>query len=257
MGMLIVTDLDGTLLDHSTYSYEPARPALAAIRAAQVPLVLATSKTAAEVAPLHAELGLRHMSAIVENGAGLYRHGQVAADADDYDRLRASLDALAPELRRAFKGFGDMGDAEVANVTGLDPASAGRARRRSHSEPGLWQGDQDGLARFQNALAAQGIQAKRGGRFLTLSFGRSKADAMLDLRRELRADRVIALGDAPNDIEMLEAADIGVILPNAHGTAIPILAGEADGRIRRATREGPSGWNDAVLGILHEMETIT
>ncbi|MCE8458362.1 HAD-IIB family hydrolase, partial [Rhodovulum sulfidophilum] len=56
--LLIFTDLDGTLLDHETYSHAEAAPALTALRAAGVPVILASSKTAAEIAPLRAELGL-------------------------------------------------------------------------------------------------------------------------------------------------------------------------------------------------------
>ena len=47
--LVIFSDLDGTLLDHQTYSPAPARPALEALRARAIPLVLCTSKTRAEV----------------------------------------------------------------------------------------------------------------------------------------------------------------------------------------------------------------
>ena len=46
---LIFTDLDGTLIDHHTYSAEAARPALEAARAAGVPVVPCSSKTLAEM----------------------------------------------------------------------------------------------------------------------------------------------------------------------------------------------------------------
>ena len=54
----LLFDLDGTLLDHESYSFAPARPALAALAEIGAGVVLATSKTAAEVAPLRAALGL-------------------------------------------------------------------------------------------------------------------------------------------------------------------------------------------------------
>ncbi|MEM9278462.1 MAG: HAD-IIB family hydrolase, partial [Pseudomonadota bacterium] len=68
--LIFFTDLDGTLLDHETYSHEPAREALDAIRNNDIPLILASSKTAAEIEPLRNELGFDHCEAIVENGAG-------------------------------------------------------------------------------------------------------------------------------------------------------------------------------------------
>lgn len=50
MTLLIFTDLDGTLLDHESYDFTPARPMLARLAAMRAPVVLASSKTAAEIA---------------------------------------------------------------------------------------------------------------------------------------------------------------------------------------------------------------
>lgn len=255
MTLVVFSDLDGTLLDHARYDWRPAAPALAALRRRGVPLVLATSKTAAEVGPLHAELALGETPAIVENGAGVYRPGHADKPATgDYARLRAALDTLPPEIRASFRGFGDMSAAEVARLTGLTEDAAILARRRVFSEPGLWTGTAAGQAAFQAALAAQGIAARQGGRFLTLSFGRSKADAMAEVARDLGATETIALGDAPNDIEMLQSATHGVIVRNDHGPGMPRLPEEASGRIRRTTAPGPAGWSEAVLDLLGETE---
>ena len=54
--MMIVSDLDGTLLDHDSYSYRAATPALAEIRRRGIPLILASSKTRLEMQVLHREL---------------------------------------------------------------------------------------------------------------------------------------------------------------------------------------------------------
>ncbi|GKY87313.1 HAD-IIB family hydrolase [Sinisalibacter aestuarii] len=248
--LVVFTDLDGTLLDHGTYAHDAAGPALAALAARGAPLVLASSKTAAEIAPLHRALRLGRIPAIVENGAAVYRPGEPGRGAAGYARLRRVLDDLPVDLRRGFKGFGEMSAAEVARETGLAPADAARAKRRAHSEPGLWTGSAGGRAAFIAALAAQGVTVRQGGRFLTLSFGGTKADRMTGIAAELGADLTLALGDAPNDVEMLEAADFGVIIRNDHGPGIGPLPGEATGRITRSARPGPEGWNDAVLGFL-------
>jgi len=68
--LIIFTDLDGTLLDHHSYSWRAAEPALKQLREKQIPLVLCTSKTAAEVSQLHRELELT-TPFIVETGPGL------------------------------------------------------------------------------------------------------------------------------------------------------------------------------------------
>jgi len=57
-GMLVVfTDLDGTLLDEETYSWEAAEPALAMLRERGIPWVMVTSKTRAEVEVLRERMG--------------------------------------------------------------------------------------------------------------------------------------------------------------------------------------------------------
>lgn len=50
--MVVFSDLDGALLDHETYEFDAARPALDRLRRDGVPLVLCTSKTRAEVEPI-------------------------------------------------------------------------------------------------------------------------------------------------------------------------------------------------------------
>lgn len=248
--LVVFTDLDGTLLDHHSYDWTPARPAVAELAARRVPLVLASSKTAAEIAPLHAELGLGDTPAIVENGAGVWSPGDVGADVDDYDRLRAALAGLPPGLRAGFRGFSDMTAQEVAQITGLAPVAAERARRRAFSEPGVWTGDDETRRAFLSALAEEGVAARQGGRFLTLSLGATKADRMGEVAAGLGATLTLALGDAPNDVEMLETADYGVIVRNDDGPGIPPLASETTGHVTRTRAPGPAGWNTAVLDFL-------
>jgi len=53
---LVFTDLDGTLLDHNTYGWEEAIPALELCRTRGVPVILVSSKTRAEMAALRCKL---------------------------------------------------------------------------------------------------------------------------------------------------------------------------------------------------------
>jgi hypothetical protein len=53
---IIFTDLDGTLLDHHTYSYVPAMPALERLRETKTPLIMVSSKTRLEIEALRIEL---------------------------------------------------------------------------------------------------------------------------------------------------------------------------------------------------------
>ncbi|MBB4305255.1 mannosyl-3-phosphoglycerate phosphatase [Rhodobium orientis] len=258
MTLIVVTDLDGTLLDHDSYRWDAAQPALDVLKDRGIPLILSSSKTAAEIAPLRDALGFSHCPAIVENGAGILEGGDAAGEdggETPYRRLRAVLDDLPAALREPFAGFGDWTAAEVAKRTGMGTESAVRAQARRFSEPGLWSGDEAGLEAFLAALAKHGVSARRGGRFLTLSFGADKADRMAEIApRYANGDTgptVIALGDAPNDICMLEAADIGIVIANPAHDPLPPLDGEAAGRILRSRLAGPSGWNESLLSVIN------
>ena len=246
---LIFSDLDGTLLDHAHYGWDPAHAALDRLREDGCGLILATSKTAAEVVELRAALGFADWPAIVENGGGILSPGDAVATGDaTYQQLR---DVLA-SLPAGFRGFGDMSAEEVSACSGLSPSDAAKAKARAYSEPGLWTGPDTALDDFLTAARAAGLFVQQGGRFLTLSFGGTKADRMDELTAAMRPVYTVALGDAPNDIQMLERADFGVIVANAASPEIPRLAGEESGRIRRTTREGPAGWADAIFDILNE-----
>jgi mannosyl-3-phosphoglycerate phosphatase len=247
--LLVFSDLDGTLLDHDTYRWDAAQPALERLHAWDIPVVLASSKTAAEITLLQREMGLKGNPAIVENGSGVIGLPN-GTRAETYQALRRSLDTMPPEYRDPYQGFGDMTVEDVAAVTGLTPDAAQRAKQRKFSEPGIWSGSDADLQAFQAALAEHSIIAQQGGRFLTLSFGKTKANAMDEVIDVYRPDLTLALGDAPNDRKMLEKADHGVIVANPHRAPMPKLDGEDSGRITRTDQPGPEGWNAAVNAFL-------
>lgn len=245
---MIFSDLDGTLLDHQTYSWEAAQPALNALSKCGAGVVLASSKTAVEILVLQRDMGLSAWPAIVENGSGVIWDAQDGTfDTSTYHQIRS----LLKDLPKGFVGFGDMSDQDVMDETGLSLEGARNARQRCFSEPGLWRGAQDALPDFLDAARAVGIHARQGGRFLTLSFGRTKADAMAEVIARLHPQTTIALGDAPNDMEMLAAADHGVLVANP--SAPPILPLSTQGRLIRTREHGPLGWNSAILSLLNDL----
>ena len=260
---IVFTDLDGTLLDHESYSHEAAAPALKQLQTRDIPLILCSSKTAAEVLPLRRLLGFEKCPAIVENGAGILEaHASQPVPAPRHAELISKIEQLPATLRDSFSGFSSWSGAELEARTGLEGAAARRAAQRDYSEPGLWLGDAANRREFIAALERQGIHAQQGGRFLTLGFAGSKAERMREIVAAYRAQQSdplfsIALGDAPNDIEMLESADLGVILPNPAHPGIPPLAAESEGRIIRATRPGPAGWNQSLLALLDNPNLAT
>tara|TARA_R110002020_G_scaffold64495_3_gene171128 strand:- start:1249 stop:2085 length:837 start_codon:yes stop_codon:yes gene_type:complete len=257
--LMIFTDLDGTLLDHATYSYAAALPALERLRQLGIPLILASSKTAAEISPLREALGFSHCEAIVENGSGILEAGcDAEGSGEHYRQILEILSDVPLALRSRYQGFSDWSADEVAARTGLSPDEARHAKLRRFSEPGLWLGDEAGRDAFVASMEARGLRVQQGGRFLTLSFGGSKAARMVDIAqrssRDGRERFTVALGDAENDVAMIEQARLGVIIPNPAHKGIPLLEGEASGRIIRAQFPGPVGWNDVLTALLDQCQ---
>lgn len=202
---VLFTDLDGTLLDHHDYRPGPAAAAVTRLRAAGVAVVPVTSKTDAELGPIAAELGLCD-GWITENGAQIRWPDQAEPTVLGvaYRQVRVGLSAAAAAAGAQIRGYGDMSDEEVADLTNLSTDQARAARSRRFSESFLLvRGD---LAELQRELNRRGLQATRGGRLLTASGRHDKGTAV---RAYLARRPAVswAVGDAANDAPMLAAVD--------------------------------------------------
>lgn len=268
--LLVATDLDATLLDHHDYSWAPAREALEALRAAEAHLCLVSSKTRAEMEHLAAELPLS-TSWIVENGSALVvpedkllprrRPRKPGPRLVELGPKRARLAGALPKLAHAtglaLESLVALGPERLVELSGLAPEAAQRALQREYSEPfrvadagGL---DTDALtARLLAAAEALSLRVSRGGRFHHLTGVVDKGLALarlIDLVATPKAPpRVVALGDAQNDLLLLQAAERAIVVPRPDGTLEPALA--ALPHAERAPAPGPAGWNAAVLAVL-------
>ena len=258
---LVFTDLDGTLLDHHSYTAEPARPALLRLAAMGAPVVIASSKTCSEIARLTDELDL-HGPVIAENGAmvNLPEHWPGRAGIDrtlvSYGTILAVLAQLREHNGFRFAGFHDLGSEQVAQLTGLTRENAVLACERRGSEPILWQGSEVELQQFSGLLAEHGLSLVRGGRFHhVLGADVDKATAVANMVAGLRArgwqGSTIGLGDAPNDHAMLGVVDYPVVVNNPDSPAMPPLQ---NSRILITRQTGPGGWREAIDTLLDTLQ---
>jgi mannosyl-3-phosphoglycerate phosphatase len=253
--LLVATDLDGTLLDTATYSWEPAREALEALRARGVPLVLCSSKTRAELEPLARELGAA-VPLIVENGGALVTPGDDGGRVDvlgtPRDELVRALRHIASESGTRVRGFSALSVGELAELTGLDPEAAARALQREFDEPFLLD-DAAALPRLVEAADRRGLRITDGGRFLHLGGPTDKGRAVREWLRaaasEGRCFSTVGLGDAASDVPLLRAVDRPILMPRAAGGVEPALL-SALPEAEIAPEAGPAGWNQAVLAVL-------
>lgn len=270
-GLVIFTDLDGTLLDGATYRYDAARPTLQRLKKIRVPLVFCTSKTRAEVEPLRRTLDNDHPF-IIENGGALYvpegYFTQAPMDmvrrppygviefGTPYESLRLALRNIEQEVGIGLRGFGDMTPREVAVLTGLSETEAALARNREYDEPFVPDSTNgEVLERLQAAAGSIGLTVVSGGRFCHLMGGTDKGKACRVLRSMFEKEHgpvtTAAFGDGLNDLPMLQVVDYPFLVERASGGYPEGL--EVPGLVRLPGR-GPVGWVRGIELLLQRFE---
>jgi mannosyl-3-phosphoglycerate phosphatase len=263
--LAIFTDLDGTLLDAKTYSYEKSLPAIDAVKEEGIPLVFCSSKTRAEQEALRSDLRIEDPF-IVEDGAALFVPGgyfpfeyeysvlsggyKISEFALPYAEVRRALAAASAETGVKLTGYGDLDVEELARVTGLDRDAASRAKLREYQETVVSDVGARQMKAIERALSRRGFNVTHGGRFIGVGSSRGKGNAAAVLTKLFRFKeptlKTAAIGDGKNDVSLLNAVDFPFLVQKPGGIweniRVPNLI--------RVSELGPEGWRDAVLGLL-------
>lgn len=266
---LIFTDLDGTLLDHYTYSTAAASEVIDELNCRDIPIIFNTSKTYSEVLEIRERFAFKHPF-VVENGAAVYipqgYFSQMPEDCELIDGYWVKsfchgrkhwlemLDTQAHQFKGEYKGFSQFSVSELAELTGLSEHNAQQALTRYYSEPLHWLGDDEEVkATFIDYMQELGAHILQGGRFLHVSGYCDKGQAQQWLVAQYQKEypeqtyTSIALGDSGNDIAMLEQADMAVQIKSpVHG--FPPLARTEN--IYQTKGCGPVGWAESLTELV-------
>lgn len=259
---LIVTDLDGTLLDHHDYNFNSAKPILDKLAEHNIPLIINSSKTACEIEHLQQTLNSTHPF-IAENGSGIIIPRQYFStesfEANPWhDRLeitlgrsRASiinkLQQLPQHTKSLFQSFSSLTCGDIANLTGLSLPEAIMANDRLYTEPLHWLGTNTEKEEFFHLLESMNINFTEGGRFIHLMGQTNKGSAITQLAKLYQQEqqkpiKIVALGDSKNDIDMFKAADIPVVIRSPVHS--PPNFEHSNKIISKAM--GPEGWAEVI-----------
>ena len=264
MKQIIFTDLDGTLLDSRTYSYEKSLAAINRLKEIGIPIIFCSAKTRAEQEIYRRELGLSHPF-VVENGSAIFIPRAYFPFPFDYhkavndlvtielaiprNRVRKLLGKISKENDFRFKGFGDMSAAEVAEITGLNPQFAKLAQQREYDEPVEFELSGKDVSEFLAKLGEAGLNWSCGGRLYHVMGGGGKGKAveiLSGLYRKMWGEiGSVGLGNGLNDLAMLSQVDIPILVQKRDHSWEDINLP----RLRKVQGVGPQGWSRAIVEV--------
>lgn len=261
--LVIVSDVDGTLLDHRGQWFTAPvllREQLHALTQrvlGRVIVVLASSRTIDELTALQRCLGMQG-PCIGEDGAVLSMDTPVDARAFEQAsrirgdrgvvqidgiirgrrtlalfRLGASSATIRQQLRAWPSTTADLACAPTARLaalgfrTGRQQQRALQSRRASVLlDPTQWRANR--LVAAGNAPVSPDLDIVRGGRWLTATMGAGKGPATDLLRAYINcstssACHVVGIGDGANDQSLLRTVDLAFAVPDAKRQIHPAL----------------------------------
>ena len=267
--IIVITDLDGTLLDHSTYSFCEAEDALGLLREKGVPLILCSSKSRAEIEVYRKKLS-NNEPFISENGGAIYipeGYGDLKCEFDKIDdgylvieigsEYQTLVDAFEKIKRRAglnIKSITEFTIDEIVWLTGLSGEEAFLAQKREYMLPFIIYGGEDDVRIIKDEILSLGLNYTEGARFVHLMGGNDKGKAvkiLTDIFKKNYSETeitTVGLGDSLNDLPMLEVVDKAFLVKKEAGNYEERIKVEG---LAYADGIGPVGWNKAVLGLFN------
>lgn len=271
--IIIFSDIDGTLIDLTTFDPGPVVQILPLLQKKVVPVILCSAKTAMEQIKLRKMLSIQDPF-IVENGGGIYIPNGYFEDkilkslypnityekeyikiklGKPYKYIRQILKKIKDEEKISILGFGDLDIDHISKLTGLPKEDASLAKNREFDET-ILEIDIKLINTIKKRLKEYGLKLVHGGRFYHIldkdvSKGKSiKILKQLFQQKYGTSVETIGIGDSLNDLDMLKSVDHPYVVEKKSGGwnnfDIPNL--------KKMKGIGPYGWINVIkdIGIL-------
>jgi len=261
MQKIIFTDLDGTLLDNDTYSFEKAKESLRIIKKNKIPLIFCTSKTKAEIEYYREKIDNKDPF-ISENGGAIFIPKNYFKFKFNFDEKNknyfiielgidySKLQEVIKKIKRnniKISNFGDMTTNEISKITNLPIKNAKFAKMRYYDEPFILH-DKDKEKALLKIIKKNKLNCTKGTRFYHLIGNSDKGKAVRVLinlfKRKYRNIATYGFGDSKNDFEMLNSVDNAYLVMKRDRKYASKNYEKADGI-------GPEGFNKEILRILN------
>ena len=254
----IVTDVDGTLMDHS-YDLNPAKEIILTLKELKIPVILCTSKTASEVEVIQKDLCINDPY-IVENGGAIYSNSNIEGSweiilGESYEKLERILKKLSNDINFQLKPLNDLTDYEVNVLTGLSGNSLNLMRDRHWSMPFLNPPDylEEDLKKFCHKYEVVIFRGNRMSHLLSKNSSKGKAIKKLKEFSKNSDLKIIGLGDSPNDLPLLQEADYRIVISGINGPNKKLLEDLNDLNYVISSEPHGVGWQKEVETILRNL----
>ncbi|HQO38945.1 MAG TPA: HAD-IIB family hydrolase [Spirochaetota bacterium] len=256
MKKMMFADVDGTFMDFNTYSMELSMEGVDLLRRNNIPLVLVSSKTYAEMTAIMDQAGLYNHFAF-ENGCGIaFPDGNggytTEISGPGTQVLKKKLILIEEITEKKFTSILDLADEEISAYSGLDMRRAALSKKRIATLPFI-SGDcelfsDSDIDELNIRLAGTGLEVTRGGRFNHLLPSRAgKSYAVRRIYTFYSTEGGVktgACGDSYNDLDMLDNVDVGYIVRRPDGS---YMTGTG---FLVTTGAGPAGFTEAVKDFI-------
>ena len=214
---IVFTDLDGTLLD-AKYSFKKALPALNILKELEIPLIICSSKTRAEIEVYRKKLNNNH-AFISENGGAIfiplnffYETKKEKYKIIELGKSYKNLVNVFKKIKKQIpaKGFSDMTSKELSKHSGLSLKEAKLAKKREYDEAFVLE-NKKFEKKLLRLIKKYKLNYTKGGKYYHLLGDNDKGKAVKILselyKKKYKKILTIGLGDAKNDLPMLKSTN--------------------------------------------------
>ena len=254
----VVSDVDGTLMDHS-YDLTPAKETIKFLQELSIPVILCTSKTAAEVKVIRKQLNLTDPY-IVENGAAIYGESLKKVDGEiilgeKYVKLEKILSRISNEVNYDLVPLNNISDKEATDLTGLKGNSLKLMRDRHWSMPFLNppESKEEEINICCKRFNVEIFRGNRMSHMLSINSNKGKAINALKKYSNNSNIKIIGLGDSPNDLPLLLNSDYKIVIPGPGGPNLKLIEKLNDHNFTLATDPNGYGWKSEINKLINNL----
>lgn len=256
---IIFTDLDGTLLDRN-YSFEKAEKALKIIKEKNIPLILCTSKTKEETEIYKKKLNIGEPF-IVESGGAIYipsdyfksdydftfseKNYKVIELGGNIEELRKTINKIKKEVK--IRVLSDLSAKEISTLTNLSIKEAKLVKKHKYELALIFDKKYENVVK--KTIEKDSLNLRKGRFYFIKKGDKGKAVKILIklFKRKFGKIKTYAVGDSPNDFDMLNVVDESFIIKSLNNYSIP-------NKYKRVNSIAPLGWNQLILKIVVNVE---